>query len=268
MHSSSTTLLSMRCRALVTALLTLALLDAAKPQDSALKPSDVAPLVQRLMDVEVGFDKMVLPGMSIEAKEISRTGKSGDDLVVQYHIFVKGVPANTLFQEISWPVNHDKPFSPLEGISVGKDGILMCAGRTPEQCGDPKKPDDPIEFITKPRKGEPSRVAFIAQDFRIGTVIVPDPIEASDRGCTLNAVRLTSKFELAFISGSGYPPNADVHYRVSGEATNDEVIKSDESGTIRFSMIAYPGNKTKGTVTVKITESKCSPELSYPWGTI
>ena len=220
------------------------------------------------MDVEVGFEQMVPSGMSIEVKEISRSGKSGNDLVVQYHIFVKGAPSDTLFQEIAWPVNAEKPSKALAGISTGKDGILMCAGRTPEQCGDAKKPDDPIEFTTIPRKGEPTRLAFIAPKVKIGTVIVPDPIEASDKGCTLSAARLTPKFELAFLSGSGYPPNADVHYRVSSEMTNDSVIKSDSNGTIRVSVIPYPGKKSSGKVTVKITEPKCSPELSYGWGTI
>jgi len=211
---------------------------------------------------------MVPSGMSIEAREISRKGKSDENLVVQYHIFVKGVPPDTLLQEIEWPVNASKPSSPLQGISVGKDGILMCAGKTPEQCGDPKKPDDPIEFITVPRPGEPTRLAFVAQNVKIGTVIVPDPIESSDKGCTLTAVRLTSKFELAFLSGTGYPPNADVHYRVSGETNNDLVIKSDNTGTIRVSVIPYPGKKNNGAVTVKIMESKCSPQVSYHWGTI
>jgi hypothetical protein len=55
-----------------------------------MKQNDVAERVRQLMDVEVGFAQMVPPGMSIEAKEISREGKSGDNLIVQYHIFVKG----------------------------------------------------------------------------------------------------------------------------------------------------------------------------------
>jgi hypothetical protein len=220
------------------------------------------------MDIQVGFTQMVPSGMSIEAREISRKGKSGKDLVVQYHIFVRGVPPETLFQWFQWPVNADKPSSPLQGISVGKDGILMCAGRTPEQCGDAKKPDDPIEFITMPRKGEPTRLAFVAQNIKVGTMIVPDPIEGNDKGCTLSAVRLTPKFDLAFLSGSGYPPNTDIHYRVSSEMTTDHVIKSDSGGAIRVSVVPYPGKKSKGTVTVKITEPKCSPEVSYEWGTI
>lgn len=233
-----------------------------------MKQNDLAERVQRLMDVEMGFSQMVPSGMSIEAREISRKGKSGNDLNVQYHIFVKGAPADALFQEIQWPVNADKPSAALAGISIGKDGILMCAGRTPYQCGDAKKADDPIEFITMPRKGEPTRLAFISPTVKIGVVIVPDPIVANDKGCTLSAIRLTPKFDLAFLSGSGYPPNTDVHFRVSSEMTNDLVIKSDSSGTIRVSVIPYPGNKSKGKVTVKITEPKCSPDLTYEWGTI
>ena len=127
----------MRSRIFVVQLSIIFLVGLARSQDSATNRNDIAQDVQHLMDLEVGFEQMVPSGMSIEAKEISRQGTSGKDLVVQYHIFVRGVPPDTLFRWIQWPVNADKPSSPLEGISVGKDGILMCAGRTPEQCGDP-----------------------------------------------------------------------------------------------------------------------------------
>jgi hypothetical protein len=239
-----------------------------RSQSAESNQKDVAQYVQHLMDVHVGFT-MVPPGTSIEAKEVFRKGKSGKDLVVQYHIFVKGIPPETLFQAIRWPVGADKPSSLIHGISVGKDGVLMCAGRTEEQCGDPKKPDDPIEFTFMSLKGEPNRLAFLSSDVKIGAVIVPDPVEASDKGCTLNAVRLTPKFELAFLSGSGYPADTDIHYRVvSTERTTDAVIRSDSKGVIRVSVVPFPGKKNKGTVTVKVTEAQCSPEVSYEWGTI
>ena len=244
------------------------LVGIARSQVSAKKQADVAQYVQHLMDTEVGFEEMVPSGMSIEAKEVSRKGKSGKDLVVQYHIFITGVPPDTLFKYIDWPINADKPSNRLEGISVGKDGILMCAGRIPEQCGDPKKPDDPIEFTFIPTKGEPGRLAFVSSNVRVGTVILPDPIEATDKACTLRAVRLTRAFDLAFLSGTGYPPNTDVHYRVSSEMTSNRVIKSDSDGTIRVSLIPYPGKKKQGTASVKITEAKCSPEVSWEWGPI
>ena len=236
-------------------------------QDIGATQGEIAQRVQHLMSVEVGFEEMVPPGTSIEAKEISRNGKSGNDLIVRYHIFVKGVAQDILLQYLDWPINADKASLRLRGISVGKDGILMCAGRTAEQCGDTKKPDDPIEFTTIPRKGEPTLIAFVSQSIKIGMVIVADPIEARDKGCSLSVVRLTPKFDLAFPSGRGYAPNADVHYRVSSETINDFTIKSDSSGTIRVSVIPNAGKKDNGKVVVKVVETACSPELSYEWGT-
>lgn len=233
---------------------------------TSISQADIGERVQQLMQVEVGFEKMLPAGTSITAKEVLRRGTSGKDLAVQYHIFVTGVPANTLFRYVDWPVNADRPTARLEGISIGRDGILMCAGRTPEQCGDPNKPDDPIEFTSMPLKGEPTRMAFISPDVKIGIVIVADPVEASDKGCTLTALRMTRNFELAFISGGGYPPNTDIHYRVSSETTSDFVVKSDSTGTIRTSVIPFSAKKKQGTAKVRIMERTCTPELSWEWG--
>src|SRR5258708_39128332 len=98
----------MRCRIPATALsILLLLLDSATSQDSGVKQNDLAQRVQRLMDVEVGFAQMVPSGMSIEAKEISRKGKSGDDLIEMYHILVIGFPADLLFHLFKWSVYTD-----------------------------------------------------------------------------------------------------------------------------------------------------------------
>jgi hypothetical protein len=240
--------------------------EMSNAQNSNTDQNSLAQRVQHLMSIEVGFEQMVPPGMSIEATEVSREGKSGNDLVVRYHVFVKGVPPNTLFKVLNWPPNAEKPSVFLEGISVGNDGILMCAGRNPEQCGDAKKPDDPIEFTVLPLKGEPSRFAFVSSDVKIGTVIVADPIEAKDKACTLSLLRLTKPFDLAFLSGTGYQPNADVHYTVSSEMTSNFVVKADSKGTIRAGVIPFPGKKKQGTASVKITEPTCAPKASWEWG--
>ena len=251
--------------AILTALLTVLPVQSQTPPATQ---NEVGQRVQNLMNIEVGFEQMVPAGTSISAKEVSRTGRSGKDLVVKYHVFVTGVPPNTLFKYVDWPVNAERPSARLEGISVGKDGILMCAGRTDEQCGDPKNPDDPIEFTSIPLKGEPSRAAFISSEVKIGIVLVPDPVDATDQGCTLTAKRLSKPFDLAFLSGTGYPPNTDIHYKVTSEMTSDFVVKSDPKGTIRVSVIPFPGKKKEGTAKVKIMESKCSPEVSWEWGPI
>lgn len=247
-------------------LITFLVIGSVNSQTTPAPQNDIGQRVQHLMNVEVGFEEMVPPGTSIHAKEVSRRGKSGKDLIVQYHIFVAGVAPDTLFNYIDWPVNAENPSVRLEGISVGKDGVLICAGRTAEECGDPKNPDDPIEFTSIPLKGEPSRLAFISSNVKIGIVIVPDPVEATDNGCALTAKRLTRPFDLAFISGTGYPPNADIHYKVSSEMVGVFIVKSNGSGAIRVSVIPFPGKKKEGIATVKIMESKCSPEISWEWG--
>jgi len=230
-------------------------------------PSGVNEMVQKLMNIEVAFETMLPAGSSIQVKETSRHGESGKDLVVKYRIYVKGAPPGALFQWIQWPVNQDEPSSPLAGITAGSDGLLICAGQKPEQCGDPAKPNDPIDFIVMPRRGEPTRVAFVAGDFKIGTVIMADPVTATDRGCTISAVRLTPKFELAFVTGTGFAPNSDVHYRFSPDKTKERIIHSDPSGIIRVSLTPISAGE-KGTATVEILEPKCSPKLSFDWGTI
>jgi hypothetical protein len=251
-----------------TVLTAFSVIGSVNSQTAPSTQNDIGQRVQHLMDIEVGFEQMVPPGTSIHAKEVSRRGKSGKNLVVQYHVFVTGVPPDTLFKYIDWPVNAEKPSARLEGISLGKDGVLMCAGRTAGQCGNPKNPDDPIEFTSIPLKGEPSRLAFISSDVKIGIVIVPDPVETTDKVCTLTAKRLTKPFDLAFISGTGYDPNADIHYKVSSEMVSDFVVKSDSSGLIRVSVIPFPAKRKEGTAKVKIMESKCSPEVSWEWGPI
>lgn len=240
----------------------------ANAQDPQSQTS-VEQRVQHLMSIEVGFEQMVPAGMSIAAKEVSRKGNSGKDLVVKYHIFVKGAPPNTLFEALNWPPTAEKPSLIMQGISVGRDGILMCAGSNAEQCGDPAKPDDPIEFTVLPMKGEPSRLAFVSSDIRIGTVLVADPIETKDKACSIKLVRLAKFFDLAFMSGSGFSPNTDVHYTVSGpEMTNNLVVKSDSNGVIRVGVIPYPGKKKLGTAKVRIDETACSQEVSWEWGPI
>ena len=142
----------------------------------------------------------------------------------------------------------------------------MCAGRLAEQCGDNNNQDDPMEFTMSPVKEEPSRVASVAPNVKIGMVIVPDSISVRGKGCTLSAGRLTPMFEPAYISGTGHAPNADVHYRRSAETTHDHVVKSDGKGRVRGSMIANIGSKSAGRMKAKVGEASCSPEVSSEWG--
>ncbi len=202
------------------------------------------------------------PGASIQVKEVGRQGS-----LVQYHLYVSGLPSNELYTAVSWPVTQAKPSPLMEGVSLGKDGIVMCAGRTPEQCGDPSKKDDPIEFTFNAAKGEPYRLALVAGDNKAAVVIVPDPIMAKDKGCTLSVERLLPRFELAFFTGRGFPPNSEVSFdSQSYDEKHPIKTKTDSDGNFQFMLMPYVSGHNKGTTTVKGGGTACSLSIKFEWG--
>jgi hypothetical protein len=237
----------------------------ACPALANAQSSDVDQQAGRLMQAQVAYEKMQPKGMTIEAKEISRSGSSGKDLVVQYHVLIKGARAGAVFQEIDWPIAADEPSKSLAGISLASDGTLLCPERT-EPCGDSTQPGEPISFTTHPKPGEPTRLAFESEGVRIGLVINPDPIKSRDKLCTLEAIRLTPKVEVGYISGSGYPANSDVHYKVMPLSDQDFTVKADPSGTIRTIIAPRTGGNANLPIRIKINEAACSPEVAYEFG--
>jgi len=106
---------------------------------------------------------MSTPGVSAEIREVSRANSNGR-LEVQYHVFVTGAPKDQNYTMVSWPINARGPSALMEGLSLLKDALISCAGRTPEQCGDPNKKDDPVELTFYSATGEVFRMALISQD--------------------------------------------------------------------------------------------------------
>ena len=257
------TLLSVAALSFIVASACLAQSPAPAPDRSKL-----AAYVNHLMDVHIGVERTAPTGWSITVKPVAVQREENGTVSSQVHIFVTGAPAGTMFEQQSIAVGEDAPKAEMGGISVGKDGILMCAGRTSEQCGDSKNPDDPIEFTTMSSlKGEPYRFLFVSDAGTVGTVFVMNPVGNRNKGCTLSAVRLTPAFEVALITGVGFAPNTEVHYTATPGSDGEKTMHSDALGVVRFSLMPYakPGQKS-GTITVKINEKQCSPEVSYDWG--
>jgi hypothetical protein len=91
--------------------------------------------------------KLSSPGASIRAKEIGRQGS-----VVRYDLYVSGLPNTELYTVITWPVGQAKPSPLMEGVTIGKDGLLICAGRTPEQSAVHRKRMTQSISLSIPRK--------------------------------------------------------------------------------------------------------------------
>jgi len=202
------------------------------------------------------------PNAAIRAREVGRQGS-----LVQYHLYVSGLPTNKLYTALSWPITQAKPSPIIEGVSLGKDGMVICAGRTPEQCGDPSKKDDPVEFTFAAAKGEPYRLALVAGDDRVSIVIVPDPIVAKDKGCSLNVERLLPHFELAYFTGTGFPPNSEVSFESQAYDEKHPIkTKTDSEGHLDFAVMSFVSGHKKGTTTVKGVAMNCSPSIKFDWG--
>ncbi len=217
---------------------------------------------QAVVRMHEAWDKIASPGASVEAKEVER-----QDGVVQYNLYVSGLPTDKLYSAVSWPIEQQQPTTMMQGISIGKGGVVMCAGRTSEQCGDASQKDDPIDFTFKPAKGEPYRLALISGQSKAGIVIVPDPITGSDKGCTLTVERLLPHFEIAYFRGSGFAANSDASFE--GQSYNEKHLmktKADGNGSIRFAALPFVAGHKNGTTTVKGVDMSCSPSLSFDWG--
>src|SRR6202140_3699805 len=206
--------------------------------------------------------KLSSEGVSIRAKEAERHGG-----LVRYNLLFSGLPADKLYSVMSWPVVQGKPSTIMEGASIGKDGTLICAGRTPDQCGDAAAKDDPIDFAFNPTKGEPYRIAVVSGEHRAAIVIVPDPIIGKDGEGSLGVERVLPHFELAFFTGSGFPPNNEATFDSESYGERRPIkTRADNEGHIQFAVLPGVSGHQKGTTRVKGVGMKCSPSLQFDWG--
>ena len=208
---------------------------------------------------------MSSPGASIQAKVAHRERN-----LFYYNLYVTGLPTDQLYTVVAWPVTGQKPYVQLEGVSIGKDGLVGCTGRQPGECDDPdSSPDQPgtVDFTLEPVKGEPYRFALIKGDSKASVIIVPDPIAAKDKGCTLDVVRLTPAFELAFFTGTGYPSNLEISFDSESYSEKHSVkTMSDAEGKIHFAMMPFVAGRARGTTRIAAVGLACSPSLKFDWG--
>jgi len=227
-------------------------------------PSTGASLSQALVKQHEGWsNKISTPGASIRVKETGREGSQA-----RYSFYVSGLPNDRVYSVVSWPINQAHPVTVMEGVSIGKDGIVSCTGRLEGECTDPSgDSDNAVDFSFNSLSGEPNRLALVSGDQRAAVIVVPNPITASDKGCTLSAERLTPHFEIAFFTGSGYPQDANILFDSEsyGEKHRLETT-ADHEGKIHFAMLPFVSGHPHGTTHIKAAATGCSPGLKFDWG--
>ena len=124
-----------------------------------------------------------------------------------------------------------------------------------------------LSICFNPAKGEPYRLALAAGEYRVAIVIVPDPILAKDKGCTLSVERLLPHFELAYFTGHGFPVNMEASFDAQSYDEKHPVkTKTDSNGNLRFALMPFVSGHGKGATTVKAVGMDCSPAVKFDWG--
>jgi hypothetical protein len=72
------------------------------------------------------------------------------------------------------------------------------------------KPSDPyvlLALLSFP--GLPHRIGIVSQDrkYKAVVMVVPDPIIAKDKGCSVEVIRVREDFSLAVLRGKGFQPH-------------------------------------------------------------
>ncbi len=188
---------------------------------------------------------------SLTIREASRSGQT-----VTVRLYAKGLPANGVLTLMNWPITEQNPVETMRGISLGPDGIAMANGK-------------PVEVSVTPLPGEPLRLGLVSAD-RAAMAFAemsPIPIQAEDRGCTLQATLLTPGAEMLLIEGSGFPPNAEYTTESNSEGERQAGRnKAGPDGKFSFAVLPYKEGLAKGTIVIGVKVPQCSPSITVPWG--
>jgi len=211
--------------------------------------------------------KLSTPGTTGELHEVARSRQTGQ-LGVRYNIVVKGAPNDQLYTLYSWPINAREPFEQVKGLSIAPNGLVVCAGKTPDQCVGDKK-DDPVDFVLSPAKGEVFRMALASADgeTKVFFGAVPDPIIERDKSCSLEIIRLMPKFELILMHGKGFRPDEDLLFSSkSYDESHEKQAKADSDGAYVLALMPFVKDKQNGKTTLSLKSEACAPVVSFEWG--
>jgi hypothetical protein len=240
------------------AILTVSLAIFAVPQD--LTPEARTVIERRVNIQRMWGTKSNSAGASLTAKEIRRE-KQGDLDLVSYELYATGLPQDAAYNFFVLPLNANQVG---DGQVMGQVHLEK-SGRVIDGPNDPR-----VLILPNAAPGEPFRFALLSEDgvHRAAVSIQPNPIEGKDGACTISVIRLMPKFELAYVSGSGFAPGSEIEFKSdsSGE-TQGGKLKADENGTVYTALLPFVKGKSKGTTNLQMVAPQCKPAARFNWGT-
>jgi hypothetical protein len=188
--------------------------------------------------------------------------------VYEYRVKVTGAPHNLIYKLMAWPVTIALPAGMMDGLVIAQDGTVGCPADSTNTCAQRFKGAE-LKLTYAAAKGEIYRHALVSHDNKVRAFfsIIPDPIIATDKACSLEAVRLSPNFELVAIRGKGFEPGSDVIFKTqSFQEVHTLPVQPDKTGHFHAQLTPFVKGRTSGTIEVSATGKSCAPHLSFDWG--
>jgi hypothetical protein len=242
-------------------------LSAGQSQDKQLTEEQAMALAARTAEATINWENSSSPGMKAELLLIKK-GEVKGSLVVTYKIKVTGAPRDQRYVLTSWPIIAGSPITLMDGLVIDQTGAVMCPAHSTDSCARGFDGTE-VKLGFAPVKGEILRNALISKDqkSRIFFSTVPDPIIKKDAACSLELVRLGPQYELVLIRAKGFLSGESVAFHTkSYDEAHDVNAKANAQGEFWAPLTPFVKDKTKGTTEVVAKGSRCSPALSFNWG--
>ena len=195
--------------------------------------------------------------------------KVGGHNMVVYRGYAPGVATDQQYALITWPIGGQMQIVANQ-VWINNHGLLMCAQPTKEeQNADSVSEKDEIDFVVEAGKGEPKRFALVSQDPKLvipGT-LVPYPLEAKDKACSMQALLAGPHGEAFILEGSGFAPQAEVKLdSVSAGEHQTGTFHSSPTGQLTTTILPFVEGKDHGVAEVHLSAPDCNLSLKLPWG--
>ena len=234
----------------------------AQPQP----PSDEE-LMTKTAQATINWDSSTTRGAKVDVLLIKKDQAEGKP-VMQYRLKVSGAPKNKLYTLMAWPITIAQPATMMDGLAIAADGTVGCPPNSDRSCAQRFKGAE-LKLTYTPGIGEIYRHALISEDraTRIFFSIVPAPMVEQDKGCSLEIVRLSPRFELALIRGKGFAPGELISFHTqSYQEGHDSQPKVNPQGEFWATLSPFVKGRTMGTTEVAVRSKSCAPTLSFEWG--
>jgi hypothetical protein len=234
----------------------------AQPQP----PSDEE-LMAKTAEATIDWDKKTTPGAKVDVLLIKKD-QVNDRPVMQYHVKVTGAPKNKFYTLMAWPITLAAPVIMVNGLVIAPDGTVGCPPDSTKSCAQSMKGAE-LKLTYTPGIGEIYRHTLVSEDHttRIFFSIVPAPMVEQDKGCSLEIVRLSPRFELALIRGKGFTPGEVLNFHSqSYQEVHNLQTKVNPQGEFWATLTPFVQARKMGTTEVVVKGKSCAPTLSFEWG--